>query len=52
MDAFYTKIPKMSKNQLGDFDEWDIIIYVLAKCYIINEHKDTHILDIFNEIKC
>lgn len=51
MDAFYTKISKMSKNQLGDFDEWDIIIYMLAKQYILEEKKDISVLEMSEEVK-
>lgn len=51
MDAFYTKVQKMSKNPLGVFDEWDIVIYMLAKKYILHEHKDIEVLDMNKELK-
>lgn len=51
MDAFYTKTAKMSKNPLGDFDEWDIVIYMLAKQYILEEKKDISVLEMSEEVK-
>lgn len=50
MDAFYTKVQKMSKNPLGVFDEWDIVIYMLAKKYILHEHKDINITNMSEEM--
>lgn len=50
MDAFYTKVQKMSNNQAGDFNELDIIVYMLSKKYILHEHKDIEVLDMNKEL--
>lgn len=51
MDAFYTKVQKMVKAGAGAFNEVDIIVYMLAKKYILHENKDIQINAMSNEMQ-
>lgn len=43
MDAFYTIVKKMSNKQAGDFNEMDILVYLVSKKDILKNHKDIDI---------
>ena len=51
MDAFYTKARKMINAGAGEFNEADIIIYMLAKKYILHEKKNIDINTMSEEMQ-
>ena len=51
MDAFYTKAQKMIKAGSGAFNEDDIIVYMLAKKYILHEKKNIDINTMSEEMQ-
>ncbi len=51
MDAFYTKVQKMINAGAGEFNEVDIIVYMLAKKYILHEHRNIDVKTMSEEVQ-